>query len=95
MTESRIPSGTVWINGELIPAAEARIDAFDHAITVGDGVFETIEARGGTAFALGRHLERMRRSADAMHIVPGWTDEQLRSGVAEVLEHNPGQGLVQ
>jgi len=84
----------VWINGNVVPARDATISAFDHAITVGDGLFETIEAPNGQAFALGRHLARMRRSASALHIDPGYTDAELAEAVAEVLAATPSDGLI-
>ena len=52
----------VWINGSLVPAGEATISVFDHGLTVGDGVFETLKAIAGRPFATRRHLERLRRS---------------------------------
>ena len=84
----------VWINGSVSAARDATISAFDHAITVGDGLFETIEATGGQAFALGRHLARMRRSAAAMHIDPGYTDHELRVAIDDVLRATPTDGLI-
>ncbi len=38
--------------------------ALDHGVTVGDGVFETCKVVDGTPFAMTRHLQRLRRSAD-------------------------------
>ena len=84
----------VWINGRVVPARDATISAFDHAITVGDGLFETIEATNSEPFALGRHLARMRRSAAALHIDPGYTDAELAAGIAEVLAATPSDGLI-
>lgn len=54
---------SVWMDGALVPAAEARVSAFDHGLTVGDGVFETMRVYRGVPFALRRHLERLERSA--------------------------------
>lgn len=84
----------VWIDGRLTPARDATISAFDHAITVGDGVFETIEAHGGRPFALRRHLARLRRSAAALDIDPGRSDEELAEAIAEVLAATPTDGLI-
>ncbi len=84
----------VWISGKLIPQADATIHAFDHAITVGDGVFETIEAIEGDPFALGRHLRRMRRSAAALHIDPGVGDDELRDAIGQVLAAAPEDRLI-
>ena len=53
----------VWLNGSIVDADQARISPFDHGITVGDGVFETLKVVRGTPFAMRRHLERLERSA--------------------------------
>jgi branched-chain amino acid aminotransferase len=75
----------VWINGALVPADEATVSVFDHGLTVGDGVFETLKAVDGTPFATRRHLDRLRRSAAGLGLdVPAFDDE-LRDGMAAVL----------
>jgi branched-chain amino acid aminotransferase len=53
----------VWLDGRLVGPDEARVSAFDHGLTVGDGVFETMRVYGGVPFALRRHLDRLARSA--------------------------------
>ncbi|WP_247891175.1 aminotransferase class IV [Azospirillum aestuarii] len=53
----------VWLNGRLLPAAEARIDPADRGFTLGDGLFETIRVAGGTARHLARHLARLADGA--------------------------------
>ena len=40
------------------------LSAFDRGFQLGDGVFETLRARGGRPTELDEHLERLRRSAD-------------------------------
>ena len=52
-----------WIDGRVVDAEAAYVSALDHGFTVGDGVFETMLARDGVAFALSRHLRRLTRSA--------------------------------
>ena len=56
----------VWIDGRLVPADEARVSAFDHGLTVGDGVFETMRTVGGVPFARRRHLDRLEVSAKGL-----------------------------
>ena len=56
----------VWLNGRLVPEAEATVSAFDHGFIVGDGVFETLRTYGGRPFAVRRHLERLARSAEGL-----------------------------
>ena len=52
----------LWLDGELVDPAAAAVAWNDHGLTVGDGVFETIELRGGAAFALTRQSARSRYS---------------------------------
>ncbi len=53
----------VWLDGALGEPGTASVHWSDHGLTVGDGVFETIELRRGAPFALRRHLERLVGSA--------------------------------
>ena len=61
---------TVWMNGTLLADSDARISVFDHGLTVGDGVFETIRISAGVPFALTRHLARLSASAAGLGL-PG------------------------
>ncbi len=75
----------LWIDGKLVPSDEAFVSPLDHGFTVGDGVFETMKVVDGVAFALTRHLRRLRRSADVLGIVLDRPDEELRAGVADLI----------
>lgn len=59
---------TVWIDGALVPAPDAGVSPFDHAVLTGDGVFETLKVYGGQVFALRRHLDRLERSAAGLRL---------------------------
>lgn len=66
----------VYLNGSLVPAAEARVSAFDHGFLYGYGLFETMRAYGGRIFRLRRHLDRLRGSAETLGIaLPSWNFE--------------------
>jgi branched-chain amino acid aminotransferase len=58
----------VWIDGRLIEEAEARLSPFDHGLLTGDGVFETLRVYRGVPFAVGRHLDRLARSAAGLRL---------------------------
>ncbi len=75
---------TVWINGTLLADSEARVSVFDHGLTVGDGVFETVKVVAGVPFALTRHLARLRRSAAGLGL-PEPDLGRLRAGVRHLL----------
>ena len=77
----------VWLNGALVDAAHASVSVFDHGITVGDGVFETLKTYGGRAFAVRRHLDRLAASAAGMGLLAPPADV-LRAAIDEVATAN-------
>ncbi|MDN4161625.1 aminotransferase class IV [Nocardioides abyssi] len=80
-----------WMDGRLLPDASApAVVVSDHGFTVGDGVFEAVKVVEGQPFALGRHLERLERSAAGLGL-PALDTDDVRRGVAAVLgaEHLP------
>ena len=81
---STTPSEVVWLDGALREPHDASVHWSDHGLTVGDGVFETIELRDGRPFALRRHLQRLTASASSMALtLPGVdTIEQAVAAVA-------------
>nr|WSX52789.1 aminodeoxychorismate lyase [Streptomyces sp. NBC_00974] len=79
---------TIWLDGALRDADDARVSVFDHGLTVGDGVFETLKAEHGKVFALTRHLERLTRSARGLGL-PDPDQDEVRRACAAVLEANP------
>ncbi len=83
----------LWLDGDLVEAAAARVSPFDHGLTVGDGVFETLKVCEGTAFALTRHLRRLRRSAGGLGLQVPVDDDTLRAATEAVIAAN-GFGAV-
>jgi branched-chain amino acid aminotransferase len=77
----------VWINGRLASEEQARISPLDHGLLTGDGVFESIRVSNAKPFALGRHLRRLERSAEALGL-PCPDPAALRAACAEVVEAN-------
>jgi branched-chain amino acid aminotransferase len=78
--------GAVWLNDRLVDPDDAVVSVFDHGFTVGDGVFETLKTIGGRPFAVGRHLERLRRSAGLLGVDVPLTDAALRDVVRQVVD---------
>ena len=75
----------VWVDGDLVDPTGPSVSALDHAVTVGDGVFETAKIVDGRPFALSRHHRRLQRSAAGLGLPPldlGAVDK----GVAAVLD---------
>jgi branched-chain amino acid aminotransferase len=76
-----------WVNGTVVEAGEALVSAFDHGLTVGDGVFETAKVVDGVPFALTRHLERLVASARGLGLPEPGLD-LVRHAVEETLTEN-------
>lgn len=62
----------VWLNGRVVPAAQARVSALDRGFLHGDGLYETWRTYGGVPFAVAAHLRRLAAAARRMELpVPG------------------------
>ena len=77
----------VWINGALVAEQDAVLPASDRGLTVGDGLFESMKVVGGVAFAVRRHLARLRRTASGLGLsVP--PDAELRAALESTIAAN-------
>lgn len=81
-------SPRVWVNGELVDPTAPSIAALDHAVTVGDGVFETAKIDRGQPFALSRHHARLERSAAGLGL-PAVDLALVGKGIDAVLDGGP------
>ena len=80
--------GHVWVDGVLAPAGEPHVSAFDRGFQLGDGVFETLRARGGHVTELAEHVTRLQNSAAGLGIPLMSTADLgriLLAGIAELL----------
>jgi branched-chain amino acid aminotransferase len=77
----------VWCNGRLVDGDVGCISPFDHGLTVGDGVFETLRVHRGVPFAWRRHLERLAVSAAGLAL-PLPDPEVLRAAADAVIDAN-------
>ena len=74
-----------WLDGEILPADQARVPVLDHGLLYGDGVFEGIRFYGGRPFLLEEHLNRLRRSARAIALDLPWSDMELGRAVDQLI----------
>jgi D-alanine transaminase len=59
----KMSEGLVWLNGEILDFASAKVSVEDRGFQFGDGVYEVVRIYRGRPFALTEHLERLHRSA--------------------------------
>jgi branched-chain amino acid aminotransferase len=73
MTPDRDP--IAWIEGAIVPAAQARLPILDHGLLFGDGLFEGIRVTPAGVFRFDDHLKRLATAARTIGIeVPGGFD---------------------
>src|SRR5215218_1176531 len=78
----------VYINGQLVPAAEAKISVFDHGALYGDGVFEGLRIYGGKVFRLEEHITRLYESARAIWLEIPMSPDEMSDAVNESVRIN-------
>ena len=83
----------VYLNGEYMPAEEAKISPFDRGFLFGDGIYDATPSYNGKAVALQLHLDRMNRGLESIGIENPLTDQQWRDVAKNLSEKNGGQNL--
>ena len=82
----------IWMNGELVASADAKVHVLSHALHYGSGVFEGIRAyatdRGPAVFRLMDHLRRLERSSEVYFMQLPYSTEELRQATHEVIAAN-------
>ena len=72
-----MPLPLVWLDGGLLPLAEARISPLDRGFLFGDAIYEVLPVYGGRAYRFDAHLDRLNRSLSEIRMEPvldraGW-----------------------
>jgi D-alanine transaminase len=75
----------IWINGEIIPMADARIGVEDRGYQFADGVYEVIRIYSGKTFTLAEHLARLAQSAEAIRISLPLTTKSLADEIKKLI----------
>ena len=82
----------IWMNGELVDWADAKVHVGVHGLHYGTGVFEGIRCydtpRGPGVFRLSEHLQRLHDSARLLYMDIPFTVEELRQATHELVRTN-------
>ncbi|MCQ9207685.1 MAG: branched-chain-amino-acid transaminase [Omnitrophica bacterium] len=81
-------SRKVYLNGRFVDKDKAKISIFDHGLLYGDGVFEGIRAYDRLVFKLGEHIDRLKRSGDAIMLKMPMSKRALKKAVIDTLKLN-------
>ncbi|MCK4601370.1 MAG: aminotransferase class IV family protein [Phycisphaerae bacterium] len=80
--------GSVYLNGEVIPAERARVSVTDAGFLHGASAFTTMLAHNGVVFRLDRHIARLMETARLLSLQTDVTPESLTAAIGEVLKAN-------
>jgi branched-chain amino acid aminotransferase len=82
----------IWMNGELIDWADAKVHVGTHGLHYGSGVFEGIRAyetaKGSAVFRLTDHLRRLENSAKLLYMDLGYSVAELKSACVDLIGAN-------
>lgn len=81
---------TVFLNGEYLPAEQARVSVLDRGFLLGDGVYEVIPVYQGLPFRLTPHLERLQRSLDGVRMANPYTLDEWADIIGRLVQDNGG-----
>lgn len=76
----------VYLDGNFIPAKEAKISAFDRGFIFGDGIYEVIPVFGGRPLRLAEHLRRLEKNLKAICITNPHDHNQWQEIIAKLIE---------
>ena len=82
----------IWMNGELVDWADAKVHVGVHGLHYGSGVFEGVRsyetAKGPAIFRLREHLERLESSARILFMDLPYTVDELRAATHDLVGSN-------
>ena len=80
--------GAIWMDGGLVPWADANVHLLTHAMHYASSVFEGERAYGGTIFASRQHSERLLASGRALDMEIPYSVEEVEAAKYEVMRAN-------
>ena len=78
----------IYVNGRILPKAEAVVSVYDAGFMLGDGVWEGIRLYDGRWAFLDEHIERLFEAAKAIDIDIAMTPDQVKSALSETQKAN-------
>jgi branched-chain amino acid aminotransferase len=82
----------IWMNGELVDWADAKVHVGVHGLHYGSGVFEGIRCydtpKGPAVFRLVEHMQRLHNSARLLHMQIPYSVDELKDATNELLGAN-------
>jgi branched-chain amino acid aminotransferase len=78
----------IYVNGALVPRAEAKVSIFDAGFVLGDGVWEGLRLHRGRLLFLQAHLDRLYEGLGKIELDIGLSREALTAELQKTLAAN-------
>ncbi|KAA0912312.1 aminotransferase class IV [Aquicoccus porphyridii] len=78
----------IWLNGRLVPKAQAMVSVYDSGFMLGDGVWEGLRLYNGTWAFLDEHMDRLFEAAKAIDLDIDMTRDEVISALLETQTAN-------
>ncbi len=78
----------VYVNGDMVPEAEARVSVFDRGFLMADGVYEVTSVLGGKLVDFPGHMARLRRSLAELGMAEPMEEDALLAIHRDLVERN-------
>ena len=78
----------VYVNGDIVPRANARVSVFDSVVQGGDAVWEGLRVYKGRIAAFSDHLQRLQNSAKTLAFEAVPPSAEIRDAVFSTLRAN-------
>ena len=86
--DPRNASILIYVNGTLLPRAQATVSVFDSGFILGDGIWEGLRVVGGHPVFLDAHLDRLYEGAKAILLDIGMDRAALTAAIYDTLKAN-------
>ena len=86
--DARNASLLFWLNGRIVPRAEAVVSIYDSGFMLGDGVWEGVRLYDGRWTFLDEHMERLFEAAKAIDLEIGLTPAQVKQAIFDLQAAN-------
>lgn len=86
--DARNGSILIFVNGQIVPKAEALVSVYDSGFMLGDGVWEGLRLYDGRWAFLDEHLDRLFGAAKAIDLEIGMTQEALAQALEATRKAN-------
>ena len=78
----------IWVNGQIVPKAQAVVSVYDAGFMLGDGVWEGIRLYDGRWAFLEEHIDRLFEAAKAIDLTMAWDRDAVKKALIDTQTAN-------